>query len=138
MAKKLATIKTKETAASVDDFIGAIADETKRKDSLALVKLIQKVTKEKPKLWGSAIIGFGNMIYESPNTGRQVEWFKVGFAPRKAALTLYLMMDAKKKESHLKKLGKYKSDGGCVYVKKLEDVDMKVLEALVKDAVAGK
>jgi hypothetical protein len=72
MAKKLATIKTKETAASVDDFIGAIADETKRKDSLALVKLIQKVTKEKPKLWGSAIIGFGNMIYESPNTGRQV------------------------------------------------------------------
>lgn len=138
MAKKLATIKTKETAASVDDFIGAIADETKRKDSLALVKLIQKVTKEKPKLWGSASIGFGNMIYESPNTGRQVEWFKVGFAPRKAALTLYLMMDAKKKEVHLKKLGKYKSDGGCVYVKKLEDVDVKVLEALVKDAVAGK
>lgn len=138
MAKKLATIKTKETAASVEDFIGAIADETKRKDSLALVKLIQKVTKEKPKLWGSAIIGFGNMIYESPNTGRQIEWFKVGFAPRKAALTLYLMMDAKKKEVHLKKLGKYKSDGGCVYVKKLEDVDVKVLEALVKDAVAGK
>lgn len=138
MAKKLANIKTKETAANVEDFIGTIADETKRKDSLALVKLIQKVTKEKPKLWGSAIIGFGNMIYESPKTGRQVEWFKVGFAPRKAALTLYLMMDAKKKEAHLKKLGKYKSDGGCVYVKKLEDVDIKVLEALVKDAVQGK
>jgi hypothetical protein len=138
MAKKLAQIKTKETSASVEDFLNAITDEAKREDSFTLVKLMQKAAKDKPKLWGSAIIGFGNLIYESPKTGRAVEWFKIGFAPRKAALTLYLMMDGKKKEVHLKKLGKYKTNGGCIYIKKLEDVDLKVLEALLKEACEGK
>lgn len=134
MAKK-AVIKTTETNASVKDFIDAIPDEQKRRDAHALVKLMQKVSKSKPKLWGSAIIGFGNHLFTSPNSGRQVDWFKVGFAPRKAAISIYTMMDAKSRATALKNLGKFKTDGGCVYVKKLEDVDLKVLEKFIAASV---
>lgn len=136
---KLAKVKTTETAASVDDFINGVTDEQKRADSLALVKLMQKVSKEAPKMWGTSLIGFGNHIYQSPTSGRQVEWFKVGFSPRKAAISLYVMgMDGGKREELLAKLGKYKTDGGCVYVKKLADIDMKVLEEMVKETLKGK
>lgn len=136
---KLAKVKTTETAASVDDFINGVADEQKREDSMALVKLMQKVSKEKPKMWGAALIGFGNHIYESPTSGRRVEWFKVGFSPRKAAISLYVMgIDGEKRDELLAKLGKYKTEGGCVYVKKLADIDMKVLEEMVKETLKGK
>ena len=136
--KKLAVIKTKETKSSVEGFINKIASESQRKDSAVLVKMMQKVTKAQPKMWGSAIIGFGNLIYTSPNTGRQVEWFKIGFSPRKAALTLYLMLPAEKREPLLKKLGKFKTGGGCIYVNKLEDVDLKVLEEMLKEGAKKK
>jgi hypothetical protein len=76
---KLAEIKTKETAASAENFIDSIKDEQKRKDSLILLKLMQKASKEKPKIWGTTMIGFGKKIYKSPATGREVEWFKIGF-----------------------------------------------------------
>lgn len=131
---KLAEIKTKETDSSVEDFINSVKDEAKRKDSLAILKLMKKVTKQKPKIWGSTIIGFGNKIYKSPATGREVEWFKIGFSPRKANITLYLVMDIKKYAAELKKLGKHKTGVGCLYINKLEDVDMKVLEKLITDA----
>jgi Domain of unknown function (DU1801) len=81
-------------------------------------------------MWGSAIIGFGNLIYESPKTGRQVEWFKIGLSPRKANITLYLMGLQKHAEA-LKKLGKHKVGGGCLYINKLENVDIKVLEKMI-------
>jgi hypothetical protein len=84
---KLAKIKTKETKASVEDFINKVKDEAKRKDSFTILKMMQKATKEKPKMWGSSMIGFGKMIYKSPATGREVEWFKIGFSPRKANLS---------------------------------------------------
>src|ERR1700741_1229888 len=87
---KLAQIKTKETNASVNDFINAFPDEQKRKDSFALIQMMQKATKEEPKIWGSSIIGFGNVRYKSPATGREVDWLRIGFAPRKANLSLYL------------------------------------------------
>ena len=135
---KLAVIKTKETKSSVDGFISKIKNESQRKDSAVLVKMMQKVTKDEPKMWGSAIVGFGNLIFTSPNTGRQVEWFKIGFSPRKAALTLYLMLPAEKREPLLKKLGKFKTGGGCIYVNKLEDVDMKVLEEMLKEGAKKK
>lgn len=130
MAKKLVQIKTKETAASVDGFINTIADEQKRKDCFAILKMMEKATKSKAKLWGSAIIGFGNLIYESPKTGRQVEWFKIGFSPRKANITLYLM-GLQKHADALKKLGKHKTGGGCLYINQLEQVDVKVLEKII-------
>src|SRR5688572_11603944 len=128
---KVAQIKTKETESSVDDFINGIADEQKRKDSFTLVKLMQKATKEKPKMWGSAIIGFGNKRYKSPATGREVDWFKMGFSPRKASLSVYLVGDIKTFSASLKKLGKHKTSVGCLYINKLDDVDMKVLEEMI-------
>jgi Domain of unknown function (DU1801) len=127
---KLAVIKTQQNASSVEDFINTIADEQKRKDCKAIIKMMEKATKEKPKMWGSAIIGFGNLIYESPKTGRQVEWFKIGLSPRKANITLYLMGLQKHAEA-LKKLGKHKVGGGCLYINKLENVDIKVLEKMI-------
>jgi hypothetical protein len=135
MAKsKLAEIKTKETDANVEDFINAVPEEQKRKDSHTLLKLMQKATGGKPKLWGSSIIGFGNVRYKSPKTGREVDWFNIGFSPRKANLTLYLTMNVKEFEADLKKLGKHKTGGGCIYINKLEDVDMKVLERMIGKA----
>ncbi|MFA6058253.1 MAG: DUF1801 domain-containing protein [Taibaiella sp.] len=133
MAKsKLAEVKTKETTASVEDFINTVESETKRKDSLHLLKLMEKATKEKPKMWGASLIGFGNKRYKSPTSGREVDWFVIGFSPRKANLSLYLQLDSTQREETLQKLGKHKTDGGCIYVNKLEDIDMKVLEEMIK------
>lgn len=128
---KLAEIKTKETSASVDSFIDSIADEQKRKDSRVILKMMEKATKEKAKMWGSSIIGFGNKRYKSPATGREVDWLKIGFSPRKANLSLYLTMDIKKHAETLKKLGKHKTGVGCLYINKLEEVDIKVLEQMI-------
>lgn len=131
---KLAEIKTKETDTSVEDFIINVKDEQKRKDSFAILKMMQKATKEKPKMWGSSIIGFGKLIYKSPATGREVEWFKIGFSPRKANLTIYLI-DLKKHEDSLYKLGKHKKGVGCLYINKLEDIDLKILKKMIADSV---
>jgi Domain of unknown function (DU1801) len=135
---KLAVIKTKETAASVEDFINSVKDEAKRKDSLTILKMMQKASKEKPKIWGSSMIGFGNKIYKSPATGREVEWFKIGFSPRKANISLHLVLDIKKHSAELKKLGKHKTGVGCLYINKLDDVDVKVLEKLINTATKVK
>ena len=128
---KLAEIKTKPTSLSVAGFIDSITDEQKRKDSYVVLNLMEKATKEKPKMWGSSIIGFGNVRYKSPATGREVDWFKIGFSPRKANLTLYLLGTIQKEADAIKKLGKHKTGGGCLYINKLEDVDIKVLEKLI-------
>ncbi len=88
---KLAEIKTKPTAASVEDFINNVKDEQKRKDSFVLLEMMKKATGEEPVIWGSSIIGFGNKRYKSPTTGREVDWLRIGFSPRKANLSLYLM-----------------------------------------------
>lgn len=130
---KLAEIKTKETTASVTDFLNNIADEQKRKDSFTILKMMEKATGQKPKLWGSAIVGFGKLVYESPKTGRQVEWFRIGFAPRKGNISLYLM-DLKKQADALKKLGRHKTGVGCLYINKLADIDIKVLEKMIAAA----
>lgn len=129
---KLVEIKTKPTVASVDDYINTIKEEQKRKDSFALVDMMRKATGEKPVLWSSSIIGFGHVIIRSPQTGREVNWLKIGFAPRKANLSLYLSMDIKQHSELLSKLGKHKTGAGCLYINKLEDVDVKVLEELIE------
>ena len=132
---KLAQIKTKQTDSSVEDFINSVKDEGQRKDSFIILKMMQKAANEKPKMWGSSMIGFGNKIYKSPATGREVEWFKIGFSPRKANISLHLVLDIKKYAAELKKLGKHKTGVGCLYINKLDDVDLKVLEKLINVAV---
>jgi len=130
---KLAEIKTKENSASVDDFINSIPDEQKRNDCQLILKMMEKSTKDKPKMWGSSMIGFGNVRYKSPATGREVDWFKIGFSPRKANLSLHLI-NIQQHEDALTKLGKHKTGLGCLYINKLEDVDMKVLEKMIEVA----
>ena len=130
---KLAEIKTKPTSTSVDSFIDSIVDEQKRKDSQVIVKMMEKAMKEKPKMWGSSMIGFGDVRYKSPTTGREVDWFKIGFSPRKANISLHLI-DLKQHADALNKLGKHKTGVGCLYINKLEDVDIKVLEKMITAA----
>ena len=134
---KLAEIKTKQTEESVDKFLKKVENEQKQKDCYTILKLMEKATREKPKLWGASIIGFGKLIYKSPATDREVEWFRIGFSPRKANITLYLM-DMKSQADALKKLGKHKIGGGCLYISKLQDVDLKVLEGMIKAAAKRK
>jgi len=135
---KPAEIKTKQNEASVEEFLDGLADEQKRKDSLVILKMMQKATKEKPMMWGGSIIGFGKVRYKSPASGREVDWFRIGFAPRKSNLSLHLVIDIKKHADTLGKLGKHKTGMGCLYINKLADVDIKVLEKLVSIAVKEK
>ena len=127
---KLAVIKTKPTSSSVEDFINSIADEQQRKDSFHILKLMEKAMKEKPKMWGSSMIGLGDVRYKSPATGREVDWFKIGFSPRKANLSLHLI-DLQRHSESMNKLGKFKTGAGCLYINKLEDVDIKILEKMI-------
>jgi len=127
---KLAEIKTKPTAVSVTDFINSLPDEQKRKDSLVLLEMMQQASGEVPVLWSNSIVGFGLKRYESPATGRQVDWFIIGFAPRKANMTVYLI-DISRHEAALQQLGKYKTGGGCLYINKLADVNLEVLKGMV-------
>ena len=135
---KLVEIKTRPTASSVERFIESIPDEQKRKDSLVILALMEKAVKEKPKMWGSSLIGFGDKRYKSAATGREVDWFKIGFSPRKANLSLQLGLDIKKHAGLLNKLGKHKTGVGCLYINKLSDVDMKVLEEIIQATVKRK
>ena len=135
---KLVEIKTKETDSNVDDFINKVTDESKRKDSYIVLELMQKATGEKPKMWGSSIIGFGNKIYKSPASGREVAWFKIGFSPRKANFSLHLVLDLKQHKNTLQKLGKYKNGVGCLYITRLSDVDITVLKQLIVAAANAK
>lgn len=135
---KLVEIQTKETDSSVADFINSVPDEQKRKDRFVLLKLMEKATKAKPKMWGKTLIGFGNHRYKSPATGREVDWFKIGFSPRKANLSLHLGIDIQKHAAALQKLGKHKTGVGCLYINKLEDVDMAVLEEMISTSARAK
>ena len=132
---KLVEIKTKPTVASVTDFINSITDEQKRKDSFVLLELMQAASGEQPVLWSSAIIGFGTKRYKSPNTGREVDWLRIGFSPRKANLSLYISVGIKEHAAALKKLGKHKTGVGCLYINKLEDIDLKVLKEMIKTSL---
>lgn len=132
---KLVEIKTKQNTASVDDFLNAIDGEQKRKDSFVILEMMKKASREEPKMWGGSMIGFGLKRYKSPATGREVDWFLIGFSPRKANLSLHLTMDIQKQADALAKLGKHKTGVGCLYINKLADVDIKVLEELIKTSL---
>jgi len=134
----MAEIKTKPTAASVEEFINGVSNHQKRKDSFALLEIMKKATGEEPKMWGSSLIGFGQMKYKSPATGREVDWIRIGFAPRKANLSLYLSVDIKKYSEFLKKLGKHKTGVGCLYINKLEDINLNVLQEMIDTSLNRK
>ena len=126
-------IKTKATSASVEEFINSIKDEQKRKDSFVLLEMMKKAIGEEPKMWGSSIIGFGQVRLKSPNTGREVDWLRIGFSPRKANLSLYISGDINHQHAEtLKKLGKHKTGVGCLYINKLEDVDLIILKQMIE------
>ncbi|MEP7076194.1 MAG: DUF1801 domain-containing protein [Acidobacteriota bacterium] len=126
--------KTTETENSVEGFLNSIDDEQKRLDAVRLVEIFEKVTREKPKMWGPSIIGFGNRLikYES---GRELDWLVTGFSPRKSSLTLYVANSSEEQKDALAKLGSHKVSGGCLHIKRLSDVDEKVLEKVIKDSV---
>lgn len=134
----MAEIKTKPTSESVEDFINAIDQEQKRKDSFVIMELMKKATGDEPKMWGSSIIGFGLLKYKSPSTGREVDWLKIGFSPRKANISLYLTSDIQKHAAALAKLGKHKTGVGCLYVNKLSDIDLKVLQEIIDASLQKK
>jgi hypothetical protein len=131
----MADNKTKATQLSVAEYINALTDEDKRADAKSLVKLMQSATGEKPKMWGPSIIGFGSYHYKY-ESGREGDMPLVGFSPRKPATVLYGLRGSSDAEALLAKLGKHTTGKGCVYIKKLADVDRKVLEALIVKSVS--
>jgi hypothetical protein len=132
----MADIKTKPTKVSVAKFIDAIADQTKRADAKVLVKLMQSATGEKPKMFGPSIIGFGSCHYKY-DSGREGDMPIACFSPRKAAIVLYSLRGFEGSEALLAKLGKHTTGKGCTYIKRLTDVDLKVLETLIVKSVAA-
>ena len=124
-------IKTKVTDASVEKFLNSVEDEGQRADAFRVLEMMKRLTGEDPKMWGASIVGFGEHVYRSPATGREVDWMKIGFSPRKANLTLYILNQTTEQAKLLEKLGKHKTGKGCLYIKRLSDVDEKVLEKVV-------
>jgi hypothetical protein len=122
----MAEPKTARTKASVAAFIGAVEDDTRRKDAKAIDRMMREITGEKPAMWGPSIIGYGE--WKTP-TGM---WPRIGFSPRKANLVLYVIADFKECGSLLKKLGKHTTGKSCLYINKLEDVDESALRALTQ------
>jgi hypothetical protein len=133
----MAKNKTKETDASVDSYLAAIKDEARRKDCETLAKLMARATKHPPKMWGSSIVGFGSYHYKY-ESGREGDICLVGFSSRKNDISMYGLNAAPSHEALIPKLGRHKAGKGCLYIRSLSDVDLKVLEKLVADAVAAK
>jgi hypothetical protein len=128
----VAELKTKKTTVRVSDFINAIEDDQKRKDAKTLVSMMKKATNATPVMWGPAIIGFGDHDFYGAS-GKPTPWFKVGFSPRKAALSLYLM--GGKDQALLAKLGPTSMGAGCLYIKRLDDVHTPTLQKLITTSV---
>jgi hypothetical protein len=127
-------LKTKVTEQTVDGFLGKIDSETVRDDCKMIIKLMKKVTGKPPKMWGTSIVGFDQYHYKY-DSGHEGDMCVVGFSPRKANLSLYVSLGAPGQEQLLKKLGKHKAAKGCLYVKKLEDIDLEVLESIIRNCV---
>jgi hypothetical protein len=131
----MADPKTRKNDASVHDFIASVDDPQKRNDSMALLKIFKEVLGEEPVMWGPSIVGFGSYHYVY-KSGREGDWFLTGFSPRRQALTIYVMGGFEGHDALLEKLGRVKvSQGSCIYVKRLADLDMQVLENLVTASV---
>ncbi|SNR58008.1 DUF1801 domain-containing protein [Flavobacterium sp. ov086] len=130
----MAKNKTTETEQSVTDFVNAVEDETKRKDSFELIRIMQEVTGFEPKMWGPSIIGFGSYHYKYAS-GHEGDAPLVGFSPRKAAISLYAYASSEQKEELLSKFGKYRATKGCIYIKKVADIDVEILKKMIAASV---
>ncbi|KYG71668.1 uncharacterized protein DUF1801 [Roseivirga ehrenbergii] len=125
--------KTTETNASVSDFLNSIAEEKKKNDCVLIKNLMEEITGEAPKMWGPSIVGFGTYHYKY-DSGREGDFLKIGFSPRVQNLTLYIMPGFEKYEDYMARLGKYKTGKSCLYIKKIEDVDIEILKLLITDS----
>ena len=130
----MAELKTKKTEADPGDFLGKIKDAATRKDCADIAALLQRITGAAAKMWGPSIVGFGSRRLKYPS-GREIDWMVAGFSPRKAAIVLYLPGELAKQAALLKKLGKHSTGKGCLYIRKLADVDTKVLDELIRESV---
>ena len=130
----MADLKTKATKASVSKFLRGIEDEKKRKDSLAIQALMATVTKTKPEMWGTSIVGFGRYRYKYAS-GREGDWYVTGFSPRKGTLTVYILPGLHLQTANLKTLGTFTRGQSCLYIKRLADVHLPTLETMVKQAL---
>ena len=130
----MAELKTKPTSQSVSTFLSKITDEARRKDCEVVARLMSEVTGAPPQMWGPSIVGFGRYHYKY-ESGREGDWMLMGFSPRKGDLTLYILPGMHEFQELLPKLGKYKHAKSCLYVKKLEDIDLKVLREILKQAL---
>ena len=130
----MAELKTKKTKASVAAFLNKVADPQRRKDCQTVLDLMKQATGEEPKMWGDSIVGFGSYHYRGAS-GREGDWMIIGFSPRKTDLTLYIMAGFEEFESLMAKLGKYKTGKSCLYIKKLDDVEIPVLNSLIENSV---
>jgi hypothetical protein len=130
----MAQLKTKETDSSVQAYLDAIEDESRRQDCQAIIELMRRVTKEEPKLWGTSIVGFGSYHYKY-ESGHEGDSCLVGFASRKGDISLYISSAFDSRESLLAELGKYKTGKACLYIKRLSDIKIPILEKLVLETV---
>jgi hypothetical protein len=133
----MAENKTKPTQASVEQHLAAIDDEGRRKDCEVLARMMAKATKQKAKMWGSAIVGFGSLNYKSAS-GREGQTCVIGFSSRKGDISVYGTADAPRRDELLARLGKHKVGKGCLYIRKLSDVDTRALEELLAEAVKSR
>ena len=126
--------KTKPTTKSVPEFLEQIEDPVRRADCLAIAALMEKLSGSEPKMWGDSIVGFGDYHYKYAS-GREGDWFQLGFSPRKQNLTIYVMGYLEKYSDLLEDLGKFKQGKGCLYINKLQDIDLDVLEKLLSTSI---
>ncbi len=131
----MADLKTKPNKRSVKEFIDGITVEQKRKDCRVVMRIMKDVTGKRPKMWGDGIVGFGSYHYKY-DSGREGDYFVTGFSPRKQALTLYIMAGFSRYDDLMSRLGKYKTGKSCLYIKRLDDVDLDVLRDLIEQSVA--
>ena len=130
----MAETKTKATEESVEEFLAAIKDDGRRKDCLAIMKLLEETTGYKAKMWGTSIVGFGTYHYKYAS-GREGDWPLTGFSPRKQNLTLYIMAGFDKYAELMQKLGKHSAAKSCIYIKRLDDIHLPTLKKLVRESV---
>lgn len=130
----MSDLKTRPTGESVTSFLQDVEDERRRADAFAVLEMMRRITGEEPEMWGPSIVGFGSYHYEY-ESGRAGDWFETGFSPRKTALTLYIMSGFREHDELMARLGKHKTGKSCLYIKRLEDVDLQVLEELIRRSV---
>lgn len=131
---KTAGLKTKVNDASVTGFLRSVEDEQKQTDSFEIARMMEQITKEKPKMWGTSIVGFGSYHYKGAS-GREGDWMLIGFSPRKQNITLYIMPGFERYPGLMKKLGKHSTGKSCLYIKRLSDVDIDVLKELMTESL---